>query len=205
MSVADRIIRERNRLGLSQAEFARQAGVSISSQKRYEKGERSPDAAYLEKVEAFGVDGAYLAFGIRPADCNNESLAVRWLLTDIAVALAVDRDAFMDALGELSDAVVELLETDRQSEMNARSKTLVRDVLSMSPFFDTAVDEVELGLDVSLLAELVECFEDIQQRFALRIAPRKKAQSIAMLWRATKKSGEIAPAMIEDAARLAAG
>lgn len=206
MSVADRIVRERKRLGLSQAEFARQAGVSISSQKRYEKGEREPDASYLEAIEAFGADGYYLAYGFSSDDYgSNHFVAVKWLLTEIADALALDRGAFNSALEQLGYAVDGMLESDDSSRMNALSKSLVSGILKKSPFLDPDVDQALLDVDVDHLAELVECFEDAQQRLSLQIAPGKKARSIAMLWRVVKSGGRADRPMIEEAVKLAAG
>ena len=47
MGIGERLKEERERIGLSQTEFAAKAGASKNSQYNYEKGERSPDAAYL--------------------------------------------------------------------------------------------------------------------------------------------------------------
>ena len=50
MGIGERLKEERERLGFSQTEFAAVAGASKNSQYNYEKGERSPDAAYLAAV-----------------------------------------------------------------------------------------------------------------------------------------------------------
>lgn len=63
MSVGDRLTEIRKKLGLSQAKFADLVGASLSSQKRYEIGERIPDASYLERVRQAGGDVAYLLSG----------------------------------------------------------------------------------------------------------------------------------------------
>ncbi|WP_162961855.1 helix-turn-helix domain-containing protein, partial [Pseudomonas aeruginosa] len=47
MTIGERLKEERQRLGMSQTELAEQCGVSKNTQLAYEKGERSPDAAYL--------------------------------------------------------------------------------------------------------------------------------------------------------------
>lgn len=56
---------ERLRLGLNQSDFAALAQVAKNSQLNYEKGERSPDAAYLAAVAAAGVDVLYVVTGER--------------------------------------------------------------------------------------------------------------------------------------------
>ena len=60
----DRLKQERERLGLNQTELAAAAGASKNSQYNYEKGERSPDAAYLAAVAQKGVDILYVVTGV---------------------------------------------------------------------------------------------------------------------------------------------
>ncbi|PKA79037.1 hypothetical protein ATI14_6204 [Pseudomonas tolaasii NCPPB 2192] len=54
-------------MGFNQADFAAFAGVAKTSQFNYEKGERSPDAAYLAAVATKGVDVLYVVTGDRLA------------------------------------------------------------------------------------------------------------------------------------------
>lgn len=65
MNIGERLREERARLGLNQGDFAAVAKVSKTTQFNYEKGERSPDAAYLEAVAAAGVDVLYVLTGQR--------------------------------------------------------------------------------------------------------------------------------------------
>lgn len=58
--IGQRIAEERRRLGLSQADFAKAVGVSISTQKRYEIGDASPGTNYLLSARKIGVDLNYL-------------------------------------------------------------------------------------------------------------------------------------------------
>jgi transcriptional regulator with XRE-family HTH domain len=72
LNIGERLKEERARLGFNQAEFAAFAGVAKTSQFNYEKGERSPDAAYLAAVAEKGVDVLYVVTGERkalPATC----------------------------------------------------------------------------------------------------------------------------------------
>nr|WP_272880875.1 helix-turn-helix transcriptional regulator [Pseudomonas fragi] len=64
VGVGERLKEERERLGFSQTEFAAVAGASKNSQYNYEKGERSPDAAYLAAVAEKGVDILYVVTGV---------------------------------------------------------------------------------------------------------------------------------------------
>ncbi len=60
----ERLKEERERLGFNQTEFAALAGASKNSQYNYEKGDRSPDAAYLAAVAEKGVDILYVVTGV---------------------------------------------------------------------------------------------------------------------------------------------
>ncbi|MDN3441076.1 helix-turn-helix transcriptional regulator [Psychrobacter sp. APC 3279] len=50
---------------MSQTNFAEGCGVKKNAQIKYEKNERNPDSAYLEKAHSIGVDVSYLVTGIR--------------------------------------------------------------------------------------------------------------------------------------------
>lgn len=73
-ALGERLKEERLRLGLNQAELAAVGGVAKTSQFNYEKGERSPDAAYLAAVAVAGVDVLYVVTGTRtPAAASSLS------------------------------------------------------------------------------------------------------------------------------------
>mgnify|MGYP000888430742 CR=1 FL=1 len=63
MSIGERLREERSRLGLSQAQLGEIGGVQKQAQLKYEKGDRQPDALYLEAVAAAGVDVLYVLTG----------------------------------------------------------------------------------------------------------------------------------------------
>lgn len=65
MGIGERLKEERERLGLNQTAFAALAGASKNTQYNYEKGERSPDAAYLAAAAQAGVDLLYVVTGER--------------------------------------------------------------------------------------------------------------------------------------------
>jgi len=60
VSIGEKIVEERKRLGFTQAEFAQKLGVGLSTQKRYEIGERIPSMRYLQGFVALGGDAAYI-------------------------------------------------------------------------------------------------------------------------------------------------
>lgn len=63
--VAGRLLVERQRIGLSQADFADAGGVAYGTYLNYEKGRRSPDAEFLSSVASRGVDVLYVITGRR--------------------------------------------------------------------------------------------------------------------------------------------
>ena len=65
MTLGDRLKEEREKLGVSQSVFGELGGVTKASQINYEKGTRSPDAAYLSGVAEVGVDVGYVLSGKR--------------------------------------------------------------------------------------------------------------------------------------------
>lgn len=62
-SIGDRLREERKRTALSQRAFAESGGVTEKTQVLYEKGERMPDANYLARIAAVGVDVLYILTG----------------------------------------------------------------------------------------------------------------------------------------------
>lgn len=60
-----RLREERKRLGLSQDELATMGGVKLNAQSNYENGKRAPDADYLARMAAQGVDVGFLFTGER--------------------------------------------------------------------------------------------------------------------------------------------
>ena len=67
MGIFERLREERIRLGLSQAQLGEIGGVQKQAQLKYEKGDRQPDARYLEAVAGAGVDVLYVLTGQRVA------------------------------------------------------------------------------------------------------------------------------------------
>lgn len=64
-SLGERLREERERLGLTQEEFAAFAGTTRRSQSNYEQGGRVPGAEYLMRLSEKDVDVTYLVTGRR--------------------------------------------------------------------------------------------------------------------------------------------
>ncbi|MDF1486703.1 helix-turn-helix transcriptional regulator [Ramlibacter sp. H39-3-26] len=64
-SIGERIRIERERMALTQPALAEKCGVTMRSQRNYEKGERSPDAEYLAALASCGLNVLYILTGQR--------------------------------------------------------------------------------------------------------------------------------------------
>ena len=68
--VGARLRAERQRLGLSQSDFAQLATVSRRTQASYEAGDGAPGADYLSALALAGVDVLYVVTGHEPGSGN---------------------------------------------------------------------------------------------------------------------------------------
>jgi len=63
LTVGQRLIKERKRLGISKVDMASVGGISRVSQASYEADKTSPNGEYLIRVSKVGVDVNYVLFG----------------------------------------------------------------------------------------------------------------------------------------------
>lgn len=79
MSVGERLRQIRAGADLTQAEMAKLGDVHVQTQIKYEAGKRLPDAAYLMRLLAAGLDVNYVLSGKRsaPGELENFALAAR--------------------------------------------------------------------------------------------------------------------------------
>ena len=84
MTIGARLLEERTRMGMNQTEFAARGGVGKATQINYEKGERIPDASYLQAIGAAGADVLYIVTARRSAESEGRlseaesALLARW-------------------------------------------------------------------------------------------------------------------------------
>lgn len=106
MSIGARIAEERKRLGFTQVAFAEKMGVSLSSQKRYETGERMPGMDYVFAASGLGMDAGYIASATR--ESSEQIDFFRGFDGRLAVMLAfnvleLDIDNFLEAVSSLAE------------------------------------------------------------------------------------------------------
>jgi transcriptional regulator with XRE-family HTH domain len=106
MSLRDRLREVREEMGLSQTEFAEIAGVLKNSQSHYERGLRTPNTEYLEKIAAAGADIVYILTGIRAAALGSMlSPEEQALLNSFRACEEVDRNAIRQLAMRSAEAV----------------------------------------------------------------------------------------------------
>lgn len=199
MGIAERIICERKRLALSQEEFAKRAGVSLSSQKRYEKGERDPDSTYLETVKALGVDVGFLLFAVRVSDEMIRALRAEVVLGHIARALGISNEALSSLLDEAEEEEMRSRDglpptANDPTQVYRRAVELTTEAISKHP------GEIDSNLLASILRGL-----DSAGSAAGALSADKRAKVTALLYRSFKACGKVDQAMILEAVTLAAG
>ena len=210
MSVGKRIAEERKRLGLSQEAFAELVGVSFSSQRRYEKGEREPDTKYLEALRKAGIDASYVLSGI--ALEQRQRNALEHSMEDFGCAFASILKITDSQLIQASKAVNKRLEipnADFERTKNyERWKNAVKDAFlhECRPLVENseAIQElIKEKIDIQLVGTVLEQIEKLLPQYG-QISPTKKASLVTMLCRAFTASGKIDQAMIDEAVKLAA-
>lgn len=65
LGIGERLRAERQRLGYGQADFGAAVGVSKTTQFNYEAGDRMPDARYLRRAAALGLDVLLVVTGTK--------------------------------------------------------------------------------------------------------------------------------------------
>lgn len=65
MTIGVRLREERKRLGMTQAAFADEGGIGVSTLKLYEGDERDPGAGFLAAIAKLGADAQYIVTGQR--------------------------------------------------------------------------------------------------------------------------------------------
>lgn len=73
-NIGGRLREERERLGMTQDDFAPVGGIGKRALIHYEKGERSPDATFLAAIAAAGADVLYILTGQRSAPVAPQAL-----------------------------------------------------------------------------------------------------------------------------------
>ncbi len=197
MSVGKRIAEERKRMGFSQSVFAELVGVSFSSQRRYEDGTRSPDTAYLESLRKQGMDVNYVLFNLNGDEVVDCPYVAAMALLPGFVYKPITQGECRDMAAGVT------LRACRNSEgLREWFDACQSCALNPGKFSSRKLDRLS-DSDVSLLEAVLEGVDTALQTHGMPLSHAKKAQAVAMLYRAFKASGKVDTAMIEEAVKLA--
>lgn len=186
---------QREALGLSQVEMAEKIGITARSQRNYETGTRVPDAEYLMAASRIGVNLIAVLYGDDAASQEHYEENDVSYVTALEQAFGIKHDDFEQAIDlALVDDVLCVWD----------SEILFGEMRRHSPIIQALIER-ESGLDTALLVSILMGVESALQARQLAIAPAKKAEAVAMLYRAFKASGKVDPAMIEEVVKLASG
>lgn len=204
--LGQRLKEERERLGMTQAKFAAACGVGKTAQYTYEASQRFPGAEYLAAAESLGVDVTYLFSGMREGEKVDFDLAHWELFEGVFLALGyspIDIKRF-------TKMIVPLLHDswsgdDEPREQWIRAKLLpdVRAILEASPFVAEQKARAAV-LDQELLATVLDAFDDSATRRGARIPNTRRAQAVALLYRAfLAAGGKVDNALVDETVSLA--
>ena len=201
-NISERLREERKRLGLSQGQLADLLGIHRNTQARYERGEREPDTAYLDAIRLRGVDVAYVIGPNTGERVNNvasgeDRAAVG--INNIISAYAHLIKQIGRRLGCSQDAA------DRLANFPANFSPVFWDGRSVPvQILDAFFEGCSIEIDHDLLTSILSGMDIVLAQRSAVVSLPKKAQAVAMLYRAFKASGKVDPAMIEEAVTLAA-
>jgi len=192
MSIGSRLREERERVHLSQADFAEKSGVHRNTITRYETDKSQLVAGFIETIRAIGIDVDYVLFGIpnpaAPVDCpfvQAQKFDLQYVFT-----LKDCRNKAADS-GALGSPVSNLWrKACKECPQNPIKHGL-------------PIAQPQTDIDGPLLLALLEGVEAALLKTGVKISPAKKAQAVVMLYRAFKASGKIDNKLIEETIALA--
>lgn len=192
MSIGSRLKEERERIRLSQADFAEKSGVHRNTIARYETDKSQLGADFIETMRAIGIDVDYVLFGIpnpaAPVDCpfvQAQKFDLQYVFT---LKDCRNKAADSGALGSPIDNLWR--KACKECPQNPIKHGL-------------PITQPQTDIDGPLLLALLEEVEAALLNTGLKISPAKKAQAVVMLYRAFKASGKVDRKMIEETIALA--
>ncbi|UCV08478.1 helix-turn-helix domain-containing protein [Dechloromonas denitrificans] len=189
-----RIREERERLGWSQATFAKDANVHRKTQINYEIGERKPDSEYLQAIARLGVDVGYVLFGYS----GEEELRAYQAISKELMGVLEVPDSYLTigvAARFLAQAKKGAPITENPNPDFIRD--IVRDLLKASPVLLSGPDD---------LTDLIERVEFVAESAGTKLTPPVKAKALFLLFQEKKRSGidYVTLEMVREAIRQAA-
>lgn len=191
MEFAERIREERNRLGLSQGDFADKCGVSKRTQASYEAGTSCPDLRYLAAAEAAGVDVPFLVSGRKTEHVRQMGTAILRVF-----------ECFEKRVPALEPyTILGIIQMIAQDEANAKDAEWKGGFVSgkeRQKLVDALLDHA------SLMGDLLFAIGTAQRNQGVKLPPDKYIRLALRLLSIFKDHGEIDPAKVSEAVTLLA-
>lgn len=195
--VGSRLREERERLGISQDQLARQTGVHRRTQVNYELGRRPPRAEYIEACSRLGIDWTYVEHGVRLVK-QHEVAAM--LLRTVLGTLGYEK-----ATSEIIEGAYRREWLENQGPISEPSPDMVRlaeQLVLESPTVGRRIDAA-IDVDVPLLAEVIVAIEREVAGHTKQVPIEKKALLVATLYRSAKSLGRLDPKSVSNVVSLA--
>lgn len=215
-NLGQRLRAERKKAALSQSEFAKALGIHLNTQSRYEKGEREPDANYLNSLREFGIDVTYVLTGERR---DEKGIGVDSdTLTMFGEAVAKLTRTRRSDLQQLLQRATTL--QDQKGERGLPPEAAFTEfeetfLLLVAEFFsqkhislepdgvDQGAPSGQADLDSELLCRVLEAIKATEEACGLKqLKPEKFAHAATLIYRSAISTGEINLSLVEDLVKL---
>lgn len=197
-----RLKEERERLGLTQAQFAQKCGVGRTAQFNYERGEREPSFSYMDAAEKLGVDIHYVFGGTRRDKDWEYARAFSSLLYTTEMLLGLEE-------GRLEGLCKQRVDLMREIQWSPENPFGVGDV-SFAPWVDAVMGWLATStkpgrcFDAALFSRILDAIDQAAQKAGTPMSNEKRVRAALMLYPETKSSGGIDTQAVEEAVSLAA-
>lgn len=194
----ERLRSERERIGLSQEEFAKRCGVHRRSQVNYETDKRNPGEAYLDKLDDLGVDAAYVMTGDNKKpqyfyiEMQNELLVK--LLGELGYS-EYDAQISLRVFQEKLEEIAPKKEASTETVLWARQVAghMFKDSKRIAMMIDEASE-----LDSILLGDVLASVDAELQKQAAKVSNQKRGRIVASTYRSAKVQGKIDSKTLTD-------
>lgn len=192
-----RLKEERERLEMSQIQFAQLCGVGRTAQFNYEREEREPSYTYMDMAEKLGVDALYVFTGTRTGKDWAYARAYSKLLFTIEMFLGLEEGL----LEQLCKDCVALDEKLMQSQGEPKAGGAIDFAawqLAVIAWLGTST-KVDKCVDPALLARLLDAVKQSASKFGLTLSTEKLLRAALMLYPDAKpQKGKRFPAPLPD-------
>jgi transcriptional regulator with XRE-family HTH domain len=206
-AVGARLREERERLGVSQALFSGNAGVSRMSQVNYESGKRTPDAKYLRTVAEYGVDVLYVVTGKRSGQPDFFRLATIYVLESVQMRTGFAEDILTFVIEALAQAASAEWLDDPDAQHPAPGQHFAMDqwvdIDSVHALMTALFENARLLRDIfGIINMALDDINTAPRASPAMLSGSKRLALVIMLFKAFRAAGEADFDVVRDAVRL---